>query len=145
MPAPRRNKPRDAASKARPASPRSARLRRRGRAPGAGGPEAEGPPRAEADQPGQRRPVSGGSARPGSPRRPRKPRAPNAVPAEALGPGALLRRLQGLSFLLEQLRDRLHLLRRRPLSLRATVGLGERRPATGPRSRPQAPLRRPLL
>ncbi|XP_036183236.1 probable C-mannosyltransferase DPY19L2 isoform X3 [Myotis myotis] len=122
MPRQRRKKPEAAASKARPASPRSTRPRRRGRAAGAGEPEAE------ADQPAPRRPVSGGSlpgsARPHSPRRSRKPRAQNGVRVEVLTQSFLRRRFQGLGCLLEQLRDKVHLLRRRQLSVRTTVGLG---------------------
>nr|KAF6337976.1 dpy-19 like 2 [Pipistrellus kuhlii] len=127
MPRQRRNRSKDAASKARQASPRCTRPRRRGRAAGAGEPEGERPPRAEADWPGPRRPVSGGSppggARPCSPRRPGKRRAQNCVRLE-VPPGSLLGRFQGLGFVLEQLRHKVHLLRRRQLSLRTTVGLG---------------------
>lgn len=124
----RRNKPKEAASEP-PHSPRAPPARRRRRAPGAGELELEESPRGEAEKPRPPKPVGGGNlpggARPYSPRRPRKPKAQNCMQMEVVTKTLFLQRFQFVSSVLEQLRDKVHLLRRRQLSVRATVGMGE--------------------
>lgn len=145
----RRNKPRKAAPEPGP-SPRAAQPRRRRRAPGAGEPDMDESPREEAEKPGppapksrprprpkpKPRPVGGGNlpraARPHSPRRPRKSKAQNCVQMQVVAKSLFLQRFQFLNCVLEQLRDKVHVLRRRQLSLRATAGLGERRGPSAP-------------
>ncbi|KAM7120927.1 putative C-mannosyltransferase DPY19L2 isoform 1-T1 [Molossus nigricans] len=121
----RRNKPKEAASEP-PHPPRALQARRRRRAPGAGELAVEESPR-EAEKPGLPKPVGGGSlpggARPYSPRRPRKVKAQSSMQLEVVTKTLFLQRFQFLSSVLEQLRDKVHLLRRRQLSVRATIGM----------------------
>lgn len=124
----RRNKPKEAASEPLH-SPRAPQARRRRRATGAGELEMEESPREEAEKPGLPKPVGGGhlpgGARPYSPRRPRKLKAQNCMQMEVVTKTLFLQRFQFINSVLEQLRDKVHLLRRRQLSVRATVGMGE--------------------
>ncbi|XP_024418692.2 probable C-mannosyltransferase DPY19L2 isoform X1 [Desmodus rotundus] len=123
----RRNKPREAASEPLH-SPRCVQARRRRRrATGAGEPQLEEEPREEAKRPELPRAVGcgrlQGGARPCSPRRTRKLKAQTCMQMELVAKTLFLRRFQFFNSFLEQLRDKMHLLRRRQFSFRTTVGV----------------------
>ncbi|XP_054427284.1 probable C-mannosyltransferase DPY19L2 [Pteronotus mesoamericanus] len=121
----RRNKPREAAAEPLH-SPRFLQARRRRRrATGEAQREEEPPEQAERRE--LPRPVGCGrlprGARPCSPRRTRKLKAQNCLQMELVAKTLFLRRFQFFNSVLEQLRDKVHLLRRRQLSFRTTVSV----------------------
>lgn len=149
MVGPTRNKLREGASEPAPASRAPVQPRRRRRRPtGAGEPEMEAEPQEAAEKPALPSPVGGGSlpggARAYSPRRPRHLKAQNCLQIEVVAKELYLSRFQFLNCLLEQLRDRVHLLQRRQFSGRVTICVGERSRAGRALARgPQAPGRCP--
>ncbi|XP_066210060.1 probable C-mannosyltransferase DPY19L2 [Saccopteryx leptura] len=126
MVGPTRSKSREAAPEP-PQSSGSAQARRRRRAPGAGEPEGEEEPQEAAERPRLARPASGGhlpgGARPCAPRRTRKLKTQNSVQMEGVAKTLLFRRFQFLIYVLDQLRDKMHVLRRRQYSFRVTLGI----------------------
>ncbi|KAM5303804.1 putative C-mannosyltransferase DPY19L2 [Glossophaga mutica] len=123
----RRNKPKEAASEPLH-SPRFVQARRRRRrATGAGEPQLEEEPREEAERLELPRAVGcgrlPGGSRPCSPRRTRKLKAQTCLQMELVAKTLFLRRFQFFNFFLEQLRDKMQLLRRRQFSFRTTVGV----------------------
>ncbi|XP_011360816.1 probable C-mannosyltransferase DPY19L2 [Pteropus vampyrus] len=99
--------------------------RRRRRATGAGEPEMEEEPQEKVEKPELPLPVGGGNlpggARAYSPRRIRNLKAQNCLQVEVVAKTLYLSRFQFLNCFLEQLRDRVHLLRRRQFSGRLTI------------------------
>lgn len=131
MVGPTRNKLKEGASEPLHHS-RFAQSRRRRRATGAGEPEMEEEPQEEVQKPELPLPVGGGNlpggARAYSPRRIRNLKAQNCLQIEVVAKALYLNRFQFLNCFLEQLRDRVHLLRRRQFSGRVTVCIGEQKP-----------------
>ena len=123
-----RNKLREAAS-APMHSPRSVQSRRRRRATGAGEPELGEERQAELETPELLLPLGGGNlpggARRCSPRRTRHPRVQNCAQMEVVSRALFLGRFQFLNCFLELLRNKAHLLRRRPFLGRTIYGIGE--------------------
>ncbi|XP_014641301.1 PREDICTED: probable C-mannosyltransferase DPY19L2 isoform X2 [Ceratotherium simum simum] len=121
-----RNKLREAASEPVHA-PRSVQSRRRRRATGAGEPEVGEERQEEVEKPELPWSVGGGNlpggARRYSPRRTRNPKAQNCAQLEVASRTLFLGRFQFLSCFLEQLRDKVHLLRRRHFLGRTTYGI----------------------
>ncbi|XP_005609350.2 probable C-mannosyltransferase DPY19L2 isoform X1 [Equus caballus] len=121
-----RNKLREAAS-APMHSPRSVQSRRRRRATGAGEPELGEERQAELETPELLLPLGGGNlpggARRCSPRRTRHPRVQNCAQMEVVSRALFLGRFQFLNCFLELLRNKAHLLRRRPFLGRTIYGI----------------------
>ncbi|XP_007128354.2 probable C-mannosyltransferase DPY19L2 [Physeter macrocephalus] len=122
-----RNKLKEAASEPSQ-SPRSTQSRRRWRrATGAGEPELDEEPKEEVKKPELPLPECGGNlpggAREYSPRRTRNLNAQNCLQMEVVARTLLLGRFQFLSCFMEQLRDKVHLLRRCQFTGRMTLGI----------------------
>lgn len=134
MVGPTRSKLKEAASQPLHSSG-SVQCRRRRRITGAGEPETEEEPQGEVEKselplPLGRRNLPGG-ARPCSPRRTRNLNAQKCMQMDMVTKALFLRRFQFLSCYLEQLLNKLHVLRRRQFSGRATICIGEQnRPRT---------------
>nr|KAF6418255.1 dpy-19 like 2 [Rousettus aegyptiacus] len=126
MVGPTRNKLKEGASEPLH-SPRFMQSRRRRRATGAGEPEMEEQPQEEVEKPQLPSPVGSGNlpggSRAYSPRRIRNLKAQNCLQIEVVANDLYLSRFQFLNCLLEQLRDRVHLLRRRQFSGRVTISI----------------------
>ncbi|XP_074197094.1 putative C-mannosyltransferase DPY19L2 isoform X4 [Rhinolophus sinicus] len=124
MVGPTRSKLKEAASQPLHSSG-SVQCRRRRRITGAGEPETEEEPQGEVEKselplPLGRRNLPGG-ARPCSPRRTRNLNAQKCMQMDMVTKALFLRRFQFLSCYLEQLLNKLHVLRRRQFSGRATI------------------------
>ncbi|KAJ8783137.1 hypothetical protein J1605_009745 [Eschrichtius robustus] len=124
-----RNKLKEAASEPSH-SPRSTQSRRRRRrATGAGEPELDEEPKEEVKKPERPLPACGvnlpGGAREYSPRRTRNLNAQNCLQMEVVARTVLLGRFQFLSCFMEQLRNKMHVLRRCQFTGRMTLGIGE--------------------
>ncbi|XP_023368211.1 probable C-mannosyltransferase DPY19L2 isoform X1 [Otolemur garnettii] len=111
-------------------SSRAMQSKRRRRATGAGEPEMEEEPQKEAEKPElplQPPPVGRGNlpggARDYSPRRMRNLNAQNCLQLEVVARTLFLGRFQFLHFLLEQLREKVHVLQMRRFSSRTTFGI----------------------
>lgn len=147
MVGPTRNKLKEGASEPLH-SPRFMQSRRRRRATGAGEPEMEEQPQEEVEKPQLPSPVGSGNlpggSRAYSPRRIRNLKAQNCLQIKVVANDLYLSRFQFLNCLLEQLRDRVHLLRRRQFSGRVTISIGEQNRAGRALGRsPPAPGRMP--
>lgn len=135
MVGPTRSKLKEAASQPLHSSG-SVQCRRRRRITGAGEPETEEEPQGEVEKselplPVGRRNLPGG-ARPCSPRRTRNLNAQKCMQMDMVTKALFLRRFQFLTCYLEQLLNKLHVLRRRQFSSRATICIGEQnRPERG--------------
>lgn len=128
MVGPTRSKLKEAASQPLHSSG-SVQCRRRRRITGAGEPETEEEPQGEVEKselplPIGRRHLPGG-ARPYSPRRTRNLNAQKCMQMDMVTKALFLRRFQFLSCYLEQLLNKLRVLRRRQFSARATICIGE--------------------
>lgn len=131
MVGPTRSKLREAAAQPLHRSCSVQPRRRRRRITGAAGPEMEDEPPEEVDTPELPLPVDGGhlpgGARPYSPPRTRNRNAQNCLQMEMVTKTRFLRRFHFFTCLLAPLLDKVHLLRRRQFSSRATICTGEQK------------------